>query len=47
MKTEGLKMKYVAIAGSTSRDLDEKVKIKLLKELGKEVKLTKKDIISL
>ena len=47
MQTENLKMKYVAIAGSTTRDLDEKVKLKLLKELSKEVTLTKKDIISL
>jgi hypothetical protein len=47
MQTENLKMKYVSIAGSTSRDLDEKVKLKLLKELGREVKLTKRDIISL
>ena len=41
-----LRDKYIKIAGSTTRDLDEKIKYKLLKELGKQVKLTKNDIIS-
>jgi len=47
MDTEALKVQYIAIAGSTTRDLDEKLKLKLLKELGKQVKLTKKEINSL
>ena len=42
-----LREKYIEIAGSTTRDLDEKVKFKLLKELGKQVKLTQNDIISI
>ena len=41
-----LRDKYIQIAGSTTRDLDEKIKYKLLKELGKQVKLTQNDIIS-
>ena len=47
MDTEALKVQYIAIAGSTTRDLDEKLKLKLLKELGKQVKLTKKEMNSL
>ncbi len=47
METDTLKAQYIDIAGSTTRDLDEKVKIKLLRELGKQVKLTQKDIVSL
>ena len=46
MDTEALKVQYIAIAGSTTRDLDEKLKLKLLKELGKQVKLTKKEMNS-
>jgi hypothetical protein len=47
METEALKVQYIAIAGSTTRDLDEKLKLKILKELGKQVKLTKKEMDSL
>ena len=47
MKTEALKVQYITIAGSTTRELDEKLKLKLLKELGKQVKLTKKEMDSL
>lgn len=37
MKNEGLQEKYCKIAGSTSSELPEKLKIKLLAELGEEV----------
>tara|TARA_Y100000768_G_scaffold36911_2_gene24136 strand:+ start:5192 stop:6109 length:918 start_codon:yes stop_codon:yes gene_type:complete len=37
MKNEGLQEKYCKIAGSTSCELPEKLKIKLLAELGEEV----------
>ena len=47
MDDDALREKYIEIAGSTTRDLDEKVKFKLLRELGKQVKLTQNDIISL
>lgn len=46
MDDVNLRDKYIQIAGSTTRDLDEKIKYKLLKELGKQVKLTQNDIIS-
>ena len=47
MDDDALREKYIEIAGSTTRDLDEKVKFKLLRELGKQVKLTQNDIISI
>lgn len=39
-----LKDKFVLIAGSTTSELSEKLKIKLIKELGKEVSLTNNEI---
>ena len=45
MSNDRLKEKYVEIAGSTSCELPEKIKIKLLKILGTEAKLDKKNLI--
>lgn len=44
MSNESLQEKYVKIAGSTTYELPEMMKLKILKELGREVPLTKKDI---
>ena len=44
MDIEHLREKYVEIAGSTTSELPEKMKLKLLRELACEVKLTQKDI---
>lgn len=44
MSNESLQEKYVKIAGSTTYELPEIMKLKILKELGREVPLTKKDI---
>ena len=41
---ETLKEKFVLIAGSTTSELSEKLKIKLIKELGKEVTLTNNEM---
>ena len=43
---DNLKDKFVLIASSTSSELPEKLKIRLIKELGKEVTLTKNEIIN-
>jgi hypothetical protein len=40
-----LQEKYVKIAGSTTSELPEKMKLKLLRELACEVKLTNEDMI--
>ena len=45
MSNDRLKEKYVEIAGSTSCELPEKIKIKLLKILGTEAMLNKNNII--
>ena len=45
MSNDRLKEKYVEIAGSTSCELPEKIKIKLLKILGTETMLNKNNII--
>ena len=41
-----LKDKFVLIASSTSSELSDKLKVKLIKELGKEVSLTENEIQS-
>ncbi len=41
---DNLKEKFVLIAGSTTSELSEKLKIKLIKELGKEVTLTNNEM---
>ena len=41
MKDANLRDKYIEIAGSTTSELPEKIKLKLLKELATEVPLTK------
>ena len=45
MDIDHLREKYVQIAGSTTSELPEKMKLKLLRELASEVKLTHKDMI--
>ena len=45
MDIEHLREKYVEIAGSTTAELPEKTKLKLLCELACEVKMTHKDMI--
>ena len=45
MSNDTQKDKYVQIAGSTSSELPEKIKLKILRELSTEVPLSK-DIIS-
>ena len=44
MENDKLRVKYVEIAGSTTAELPEKTKLKLLKELAGEVKLTDVDM---
>ena len=44
MSNESLQDKYVKIAGSTTCELPEKMKLKLLRELGRNVPLSTKDI---
>ena len=43
---DALKDKFVLIASSTSSELPEKLKIRLIKELGREVTLTQNEIIN-
>ena len=45
MENDQLQEKYVKIAGSTTSELPEKTKLKLLRELAGEVPLTKDDMI--
>lgn len=45
MDIDHLREKYVQIAGSTTSELPEKMKLKLLRELASEVKLTHKDMV--
>ena len=45
MDNDHLRVKYVQIVGSTTSELPEKMKLKLLRELACEVKLTQKDMI--
>ena len=45
MDIDHLREKYVQIAGSTTSELPEKMKLKLLRELASEVKLTHKDMM--
>jgi hypothetical protein len=44
MENDQLRVKYVEIAGSTTAELPEKTKLKLLRELAGEVHLTTEDI---
>ena len=41
MKDDKLRDKYIEIAGSTTSEIPEKIKLKLLKELATQVQLTK------
>tara|TARA_Y100001935_G_scaffold182214_2_gene150964 strand:- start:2828 stop:3733 length:906 start_codon:yes stop_codon:yes gene_type:complete len=45
MENDQLQEKYVQIAGSTTSELPEKTKLKLLRELASEVKLTEDDMV--
>ena len=45
MENDKLRVKYVEIAGSTTAELPEKTKLKLLKELAGEVQLTDVDMV--
>lgn len=45
MENDQLREKYVEIAGSTTAQLPEKTKLKLLRELAGEVHLTKEDMV--
>ena len=45
MENDQLQEKYVKIAGSTTSELPEKTKLKLLRELAGEVPLTKEDMV--
>jgi len=45
MENDQLRVKYVEIAGSTTAELPEKTKLKLLRELAGEVPLTKEDMV--
>ena len=45
MDNDHLRVKYVQIVGSTTSELPEKMKLKLLRELACEVKLTHKDMV--
>ena len=45
MENDQLRVKYVEIAGSTTAELPEKTKLKLLRELAGEVPLTKQDMV--
>ena len=45
MENDKLRVKYVEIAGSTTAELPEKTKLKLLRELACEVKLTHNDMV--
>jgi hypothetical protein len=45
MSNDTQKDKYVQIAGSASSELPEKIKLKILRELGVEVPLSKDIII--
>ena len=44
MENDQLQEKYVKIAGTTSMELPEKTKMKLLRELAGEANLTEKDM---
>ena len=44
MDNDQLQEKYVKIAGTTSSELPEKLKLKLLRELACEVHLTQEDM---
>ena len=45
MENDQLRVKYVEIVGSTTAELPEKTKLKLLRELAGEVHLTKEDMV--
>ena len=45
MENDQLRVKYVEIAGSTTAELPEKTKLKLLRELAGEVHLTNEDMV--
>ena len=44
MENDQLRVKYVEIAGSTTAELPEKTKLKLLREMAGEVHLTNEDM---